>query len=117
MVRGRIGSTLPPLVPTLHTLVKSSHRLVGTPDLHHVKIRPLPPADLIGTLHLRIIHVIPTPLPAQNVIHFLPTDETTFEEPAGERVGVRACRTGQGVQTGRGLAVDGEGVGAGRAEQ
>jgi hypothetical protein len=55
-------------------LVESSHRLIGTPNLHLKECRSLPVTAFLRTLHLCLVCIIPSSRPAEHVLSLFPCE-------------------------------------------
>ena len=66
------GSTPEPLFKT--HLIKSSHRLISTPNLHLEECCFFPVASFLRTLHLRFLCIIPSSGSTKNIFSLLPRE-------------------------------------------
>lgn len=76
----------PPPMPTSHALVKRSHGLVGTANLHLEKRRLVAVAPLGRTLHGALLRIIPCAGPAKDVFLFLALVHAPREDGLGDGV-------------------------------
>lgn len=93
-------------MPTFCTLIKRRHRLIRTPNLDHIEIRPIPPTVVHWTLSLRVIHIIPCSLAAHDIVDLFPLHGLPLVVAPGESEFIGAGAAFEAVLAGGGGAGD-----------